>query len=135
MRALLWLALTGPCFDNSPGDPCSDCSSEQHIAWLYLQNSSDRISSRHKPDNKADDETENCTHILLTHIPVVFVTWVLKTPCTLISAPEIRAMIKPVISGHSSFPFEKVVSPKHRFLFTIPGSRRGSGSVHPLLFP
>ena len=37
------------------------------------------------------------THVLLTHIPVVFVTCVLNTPCTLISAPDKSAIKKPII--------------------------------------
>ena len=39
----------------------------------------------------------NCTQPLLTHIPAVFVTCVLNTPCTLISAPDNSAIKKPVI--------------------------------------
>lgn len=42
-------------------------------------------------------KAENCTQPLDTHIPVVFVTCVLKTPCTLISAPESNAIKNPVI--------------------------------------
>ena len=49
----------------------------------------------------------SCTQALLTHIPVVFVTCVLNTPCTLISAPDSRAIKNPVIF-HTSFSSESI---------------------------
>lgn len=78
----------------------------------------------------------NYTHPLLTHIPVVFVTCVLNTPCTLISAPDKSAIKKPVIS----IPPAYADNMSHDWFFmlliskniTVPSLKSGSSHPHAL---
>lgn len=122
--------------DHGPCDPCTDHSSEEYIFGLYLPQIPDRIPPGDQPCRCTQ---QKCTklHPSITHPhPVVFVTCVLNTPCTLISAPDKSATKKPVIS----IPPAYADNMSHDWFFmlliskniTVPSLKSGSSHPHAL---
>ena len=68
------------------------------------------VRSVHSHAPRHTSNAVNCTNALAVQMPVDFVTWVLNTPWMLISAPETKAIKKPIIGFYHLF-FLVVVYP------------------------
>lgn len=84
-------AFAGPSDHTLNHSPCDPAPTRLQVIHIWVPLSTMRQQNLFRQISHATAHSRNalnCTQPLLTHIPVVFVTCVLNTPCTLISAPD-----------------------------------------------